>query len=108
MKFDKDISLIQQKMSETSIGIARRQNILKELNNAKGILEETIEKRENYKNQFIEEGRDELQVAQRERGCSHQVVVIVVGAGARGLGHLQPVELGRREILQRLEHLAAA
>ena len=32
MKFDKDISLIQQKMSETSIGIARRQNILKELN----------------------------------------------------------------------------
>ena len=32
MKFDKDISLIQQKMSETYIGIARRQNILKELN----------------------------------------------------------------------------
>ena len=32
MKFDKDISLIQQKISETSIGIARRQNILKELN----------------------------------------------------------------------------
>ena len=28
MKFDKDISLIQQKMSETYIGIARRQNIL--------------------------------------------------------------------------------
>ena len=32
MKFYKDISLIQQKMSDTSISIARRQNILKELN----------------------------------------------------------------------------
>jgi Cyclopropane fatty acid synthase and related methyltransferases len=31
MKFDKDRSLIQQKISETPIWIARRQNILKEL-----------------------------------------------------------------------------
>ena len=29
MKFDKYISLIKQKMSETSIGIERKQNILK-------------------------------------------------------------------------------
>ena len=56
----------QQLMEEQVTSEFAHLNILKELNNAKGILEETIEKRENFKNQFVEESRNELQIAQRE------------------------------------------
>ena len=64
----------QQLMEEQVTSEFAHLNILKELNNAKGVLEETIEKRENYKNQFIEEGRDELQVAQRELSQSEETM----------------------------------
>lgn len=40
--------------------------VLKELNNAKGQLEEQIEKKENITKRFIEDARNQLQVAQRE------------------------------------------
>ena len=43
----------QQLMEEKVTSEFAHLNILKELNNAKGLLEETIEKRENYKNQFV-------------------------------------------------------
>ena len=64
----------QQLMEEQVTSEFAHLNILKELNNAKGVLEETIEKRENYKNQFREEGRDELQVAQRELSQSEETM----------------------------------
>ena len=64
----------QQLMEEQVTSEFAHLNILKELNNAKGILEETIEKREGYINQFIEEGRDELQVAQRELSQSDETM----------------------------------
>ncbi len=64
----------QQLMEEQVTSEFAHLNILKELNNAKGVLEETIEKRENYKNQFIEEGRDELQAAQRELSQSEETM----------------------------------
>ena len=64
----------QQLMEEQVTSEFAHLNILKELNNAKGVLEETIEKRENYKNQFIEDGRDELQVAQRELSQSEETM----------------------------------
>jgi len=41
-------------------------NVLKELNAAKGQLEESIEKKENITNEFIQNARNELQVAQRD------------------------------------------
>ena len=41
-------------------------NVLKELNAAKGKLEESVEKRENVRNDFIQNARNELQVAQRD------------------------------------------
>ena len=41
-------------------------NVLKELNTAKGKLEESVEKRENIRNDFIQNARNELQVAQRD------------------------------------------
>ncbi len=41
-------------------------NVLKELNAAKGQLEESIEKKENITNDFIQNARNELQVAQRD------------------------------------------
>ena len=41
-------------------------NVLKELNTAKGKLEESVEKRENVRNDFIQNARNELQVAQRD------------------------------------------
>ena len=44
------------------------------MNSAKGVLEETIEKRENFKNQFIEEARNELQIAQRELSQSDETM----------------------------------
>ena len=56
----------QQLMEEQVTSEFAHLNILKELNSAKGILEETIEKRENFKNQFIEEARNELQKLRSE------------------------------------------
>ena len=41
-------------------------NVLKELNAAKGQLEESIEKKENITNDFVQNARNELQVAQRD------------------------------------------
>ena len=41
-------------------------NDLKELNAAKGQLEESIEKKENITNEFVQNARNELQVAQRD------------------------------------------
>tara|TARA_Y100001970_G_C14223149_1_gene853904 strand:+ start:743 stop:1960 length:1218 start_codon:yes stop_codon:yes gene_type:complete len=49
-------------------------DILKELNAAKGHLEESIERKENIKNIFIENARDELQVAQRELSQSAETM----------------------------------
>ena len=49
-------------------------NILKELNSAKGELEEAIERRDNIKNIFIEDARNELQLAQRELSQSHETM----------------------------------
>ena len=76
---DVDILLRQAEMSkelmeEQVTSEFAHLNILKELNNAKGALEETIEKRENHKNQFIEEARDELQIAQRELSQSEETM----------------------------------
>ena len=64
----------QQLMEEKVTSEFAHLNILKELNNAKGLLEETIEKRENYKNQFVEEARNELQIAQRELSQSEETM----------------------------------
>ncbi len=64
----------QQLMEEQVTSEFAHLNILKELNNAKGILEETIEKRENYINEFIEEARNELQIAQRELSQSEETM----------------------------------
>ena len=41
-------------------------NVLKELNTAKGKLEESVEKKENVRNDFVQNARNELQVAQRD------------------------------------------
>ena len=41
-------------------------NVLKELNTAKGKLEESEEKKENIRNDFVQNARNELQVAQRD------------------------------------------
>ena len=49
-------------------------DILKELNRAKGALEEAIEKKENIKNEFREESRNELQLAQRELSQSYETM----------------------------------
>ena len=67
---DVDILLRQAAMSEKLMeekvtSEFAHLNILKELNMAKGELETLIEKKENFKNAFIEEARDELQMAQR-------------------------------------------
>ena len=49
-------------------------DILKELNVAKSSLEEAIEKRDNFKNAFIEDSRNELQLAQRELSQSDETM----------------------------------
>ena len=41
-------------------------NVLKELNTAKGKLEESVEKKENIRNDFVQNARNELQIAQRD------------------------------------------
>jgi len=49
-------------------------DILKELNQAKGFLEESVEKKENLRNYFIEDARNELQLAQRELSQSSETM----------------------------------
>lgn len=49
-------------------------NVLKELNTAKGRLQELIEKKSNIKNNWIEESRDELQLSQREISQSNETM----------------------------------
>ncbi len=76
---DVDILLRQAEMSqklmeEQVTSEFAHLNILKELNNSKGVLEETIEKRENYINQFVEDSRNELQIAQRELSQSEETM----------------------------------
>ena len=76
---DVDILLRQSEMSETLMeeGVTSEfahLNILKELNTAKGSLESLIEKRENFKNAFIEEAQNELQLAQRELSQSEETM----------------------------------
>ncbi len=76
---DVDILIRQVEMSEELMkeGITSEfshLNILKELNTAKGSLESQIEKRENYKNAFIEEAQNELQLSQREVSQSEETM----------------------------------
>ena len=49
-------------------------DILKELNRAKGTLEEAIERKQNIRNEFREEARNELQLAQRELSQSYETM----------------------------------
>ena len=86
-KYNGDISEIEAviEQHQTSVDILLRQaemssqlleekvtneyahlNVLKELNAAKGQLEESIEKKENITNDFVQNARNELQVAQRD------------------------------------------
>ena len=74
-----DIMLSQTEMSaelldEKIISEYNHLNKLKELNAAKGEFEELIEKKENIRNQFIEESRDEMQLAQRELSQSYETL----------------------------------
>tara|TARA_Y100001970_G_scaffold284220_1_gene401117 strand:- start:486 stop:1691 length:1206 start_codon:yes stop_codon:yes gene_type:complete len=78
-QIDVDILIRQAEMSETLMeeGITSEfahLDILKELNTAKGTLESLIEKRENFKNAFIEESQNELQLAQRELSQSEETM----------------------------------
>ena len=78
-QIDVDILLRQSEMSEALMeeGVTSEfahLNILKELNTAKGSLESLIEKRENFKNEFIEEAQNELQLAQRELSQSEETM----------------------------------
>ena len=78
-QIDVDILLRQAEMSEE---LMKEQvtsefahlNILKELNTAKGNLESLIEKKENFKRAFIEDSRNELQLAQRELSQSEETM----------------------------------
>jgi len=76
---DVDILIRQAEMSEKLMeeGITSEfahLDILKELNTAKGSLESLIEKRENFKNAFVEEAQNELQLAQRELSQSDETM----------------------------------
>ncbi len=78
-QIDVDILIRQAAMSEKLMeeGITSEfahLDILKELNTAKGTLESSIEKRENFKNAFIEESQNELQLAQRELSQSEETM----------------------------------
>ena len=78
-QIDVDILIRQSEMSETLMeeGVTSEfahLNILKELNTAKGSLESMIEKRENFKNAFIEDAQNELQLAQRELSQSEETM----------------------------------
>ena len=76
---DVDILIRQAEMSEKLMeeGITSEfahLDILKELNTAKGSLESLIEKRENFKNAFVEDAQNELQLAQRELSQSDETM----------------------------------
>ena len=76
---DVDILIRQAEMSEKLMeeGITSEfahLDILKELNTAKGSLESLIEKRENFKNAYVEEAQNELQLAQRELSQSDETM----------------------------------
>ena len=76
---DVDILIRQAEMSEKLMeeGITSEfahRDILKELNTAKGSLESLIEKRENFKNAFVEDAQNELQLAQRELSQSDETM----------------------------------
>ena len=78
-KTNLDILLSQAEMSaelleEKIISEYNHLNMLKELNAAKGEFEELIEKKENIRNNFIEESRDEMQLAQRELSQSYETL----------------------------------
>ena len=78
-QIDVDILIRQAGMSETLMeeGVTSEfahLNILKELNTAKGSLEALIEKRENFKNAFVEDAQNELQLAQRELSQSEETM----------------------------------
>jgi len=78
-QIDVDILIRQAEMSETLMeeGVTSEfahLNILKELNTAKGSLEGMLEKKENYKNAFIEDAQNELQLAQRELSQSEETM----------------------------------
>ena len=78
-QIDVDILLRQAEMSEE---LMKEQvtsefahlNILKELNTAKGDLESLVEKKENFKRAFVEDSRNELQLAQRELSQSEETM----------------------------------
>ena len=78
-QIDVDILIRQAEMSEQLMeeGVTSEfahLNILKELNTAKGSLEGLVEKRENFRNAFIEESQNELQLAQRELSQSEETM----------------------------------
>ena len=78
-QIDVDILLRQAEMSEKLMeeqvtSEFAHLNILKELNMAKGDLESLIEKKENFKRAFIEDSRNELQLAQRELSQSEETM----------------------------------
>tara|TARA_B100001057_G_scaffold139267_1_gene138935 strand:+ start:204 stop:1415 length:1212 start_codon:yes stop_codon:yes gene_type:complete len=78
-QIDVDILIRQAEMSEKLMeeGVTSEfahLNILKELNTAKGSLESFVEKRENFKNAFVEESQNELQLAQRELSQSEETM----------------------------------
>jgi adhesin transport system membrane fusion protein len=78
-KTNLDILLSQAEMSaklleEKIISEYKHLDMLKELNGAKGEFEELIEKKENIRNNFIEESRDEMQLAQRELSQSYETL----------------------------------
>ena len=78
-QIDVDILIRQAEMSEKLMeeGITSEfahLDVLKELNTAKGTLESLIEKRENFRNAFIEESQNELQLAQRELSQSEETM----------------------------------
>ena len=62
--------LLEEKVTSEFVHL----DILKELNSAKGALEEAIERKQNIKNEFREESRNELQLAQRELSQSYETM----------------------------------
>ena len=62
----KQTDMSQQLLEEGIITEFSHLNLLKELNAAKGTLEAAIEEKENITKEFIEDARNQRQVAQRE------------------------------------------
>ncbi len=70
----RQVEMSEKLMQEQVLSEFSHLNILKELNMAKGELETLIEKKENFKNAFIEESQDELQMVQRELSQSEETI----------------------------------